>query len=189
MYPIVSMIISYDSTRAVTITKKDDRTCFVKMYGLETNEMTFEEKIGGGPNSYIKLKEIQQNASGTEFALVYFDDGKFYLRNFKKTTRTKEEILENEVDINKVLGINDYTMANECFPEPYVTCCFVNDDHVFIDVFYNYKLTHYHFIWDLRLRRMVGKRGKMHLVDSNKANFPYACFYSEERDEIYSFYR
>ena len=58
MYPIVSMIISYDSTRAVTITKKDDRTCFVKMYGLETNEMTFEEKIGGGPNSYIKLKEI-----------------------------------------------------------------------------------------------------------------------------------
>jgi len=29
------------------------------MYNLEgDNEMTFEEKIGGGPNSYIKLKEI-----------------------------------------------------------------------------------------------------------------------------------
>ena len=35
MYPIVSMIITYDSTRAVTITKKDDRTCFIKMYSLE----------------------------------------------------------------------------------------------------------------------------------------------------------
>jgi len=111
------------------------------------------------------------------------------LRNFKKETRTKEEIFENEVDINKVLGINDYTMANECFPEPYVTCCFVNVDHVFIDVYYNYKQTHYHFIWDLRLRRMVGKRGKTHLSESNKSNFPYACFYSEERDMIYSFYR
>lgn len=30
MYPIVSMIISYDSTKAITLTKKDDRTCFVK---------------------------------------------------------------------------------------------------------------------------------------------------------------
>ena len=188
MFPIVQVIISNDSTRAVTITKKDDRTCFIKMYGLETYEMTFEEKIGGGPNSYIKLKEVSQNDKGSEFAIVYFDDGKFYLRNFLKTTRTKEEIFENEVDINKVLGINDYTMVNECFPEPYVTCCFVNDDHVFIDVFYNFKLTHYHFVWDLRLRRMVGKRGKVHL-DCNKANFPYACFYSAERDEIYSFYR
>ena len=58
MYPIVSMIITYDSSRAVTITRKDDRNYFIKMYGLETYEMTFEEKIGGGPNSYIKLKEV-----------------------------------------------------------------------------------------------------------------------------------
>jgi len=50
MYPIVSMIINYDSTRAVTVTKKDDRTCYIKMYDLETYEMTFEEKIGGGSN-------------------------------------------------------------------------------------------------------------------------------------------
>tara|TARA_B110000285_G_C15139135_1_gene629426 strand:- start:4004 stop:4162 length:159 start_codon:yes stop_codon:yes gene_type:complete len=52
------MIITYDSSRAVTITRKDDRNYFIKMYGLETYEMTFEEKIGGGPNSYIKLKEV-----------------------------------------------------------------------------------------------------------------------------------
>lgn len=58
MYPIVSMIITNDSTKAVTITKKDDRTCFIKMYDLEKFDMTFEEKIGGGPNSYIKIKEI-----------------------------------------------------------------------------------------------------------------------------------
>ena len=58
MYPIVSMLITYDSSRAVTVTKKDDRTYFIKMYGLESYEMTFEEKIGGAPNSYIKLKEV-----------------------------------------------------------------------------------------------------------------------------------
>jgi hypothetical protein len=59
MYPIVSMIITLDSTRAVTITQKDDRTYFIKMYGLETYDMTFEEKVGGEPKSYIKLKEVQ----------------------------------------------------------------------------------------------------------------------------------
>lgn len=87
-----------------------------------------------------------------------------------------------------MLGINDYTMVNECFPEPYITCCFVGDDKVFIDLFYNYKLTHYHFFWDIRMRRIVGKRGKQRMV-CNKANFPYACFYSETRNEVYSFYR
>ena len=58
MYNIISMIINYDSTRAVTVTKKDDRTYYIKMYDLETYQMTFEEKIGGGPNQYIKMKEV-----------------------------------------------------------------------------------------------------------------------------------
>ena len=79
-------------------------------------------------------------------------------------------------------------MVNECFPEPYASCCFVSDDRVFVDVFYNYKLTHYHFVWDLRKRRILGKRGKVR-VDCTAANFPYNCFYSETRNMIYSFYR
>jgi hypothetical protein len=59
MWPIVNVIINYDSTRAITTTKKDDRTYYIKMYDLESYNMTFEEKIGGGPNNYIKLKEVQ----------------------------------------------------------------------------------------------------------------------------------
>ena len=47
MWPIVSMIITYDSKRAVTVTKKDDKEAYIKMYDLESNELTFEEKIGG----------------------------------------------------------------------------------------------------------------------------------------------
>lgn len=35
MYPIVSMLITYDSTRALTVTKKDDRYYYIKMYDLE----------------------------------------------------------------------------------------------------------------------------------------------------------
>ena len=82
------MIITYDSTRAVTVTKKDDREYFVKMYNIESSQLEIEEKYGGLPDSFIKLKEVEQNADGSYFACVYIDDGKFRLRTFGKTTRT-----------------------------------------------------------------------------------------------------
>lgn len=114
-WPIVTMIISYDSTRAVTVTKKDDRESFIKMYDLNTNELTFEEQIGGLPDQYIKVKEVEQNSSGTQFACVYFDDGLFKLRVFGKTTRTAEDIKRTELNINEKLNIDRYTMANPDF--------------------------------------------------------------------------
>ena len=43
MYPIVTCMITYDSTRAITVTKKDDREFWVRMYDLETYEKTFNE--------------------------------------------------------------------------------------------------------------------------------------------------
>lgn len=64
MYAIVSVVISYDSTRAITTTKKDDREFWVKMYDLETYEVTFEEQIGGLETDFIRLKEVEQNATG-----------------------------------------------------------------------------------------------------------------------------
>ena len=61
MYPICSVIISYDSTRAITVTKRNEKEYYIKMYDLESYEQTFEEKIGGNPDNYIKLKEVEQN--------------------------------------------------------------------------------------------------------------------------------
>lgn len=59
MYPIVSVTVTYDSTKAITVSKKNEREYYVKQYDLETYEMTFEEKIGGNEDSFIKLKEIE----------------------------------------------------------------------------------------------------------------------------------
>ena len=100
LYPIVSMMITYNSKSAITVTKKNDRTYFVKMYCLETYKMTFEEQIGDGVNSYIKLKEVEQNSDGTKFALAYLDDGYFKIRTFGTETRLLEEIVENEFELN-----------------------------------------------------------------------------------------
>ena len=41
MWPIVTCMITYDSTRAITVTKKDDREFWIRMYNLETYEKTF----------------------------------------------------------------------------------------------------------------------------------------------------
>lgn len=82
---------------------------------MNTNELTFEEQIGGKPDQYIKVKEVEQNASGTRFACAYFDDGLFKFRTFGKTTRTSEEIKKEEVNVNELFGIDRYTMANGDF--------------------------------------------------------------------------
>ena len=189
MYPICSVMISYDSTRAITVTKRNEKEYYIKMYDLESYEMTFEEKIGGNPDNYIKLKEVEQNAKGSLYAVAYFDDGKFRLRNFGKTTRTEDEITSNELDINKLLSLDDWTMAIQGFPDPYVTCCFLDDDRIFVNLFYNPTLTHYHFIYNIKSKSVDGKVVSKVIDSSSKKNFPYKCFYNEELDEIYSFYR
>ena len=53
------MAISQDSTRTLTVTKRDENESYVKMYSMQTQELTFEEKIGGGEDQYIKIKEIE----------------------------------------------------------------------------------------------------------------------------------
>ena len=59
MYAICSVIISYDSTRGITVTKRNEKEYYIKMYDLETYEMTFEERIGGKDSDYIKVKEVE----------------------------------------------------------------------------------------------------------------------------------
>jgi len=59
MWPIVSVMISYNSKYAITVTKKNDEEYYVKIYSLSNNAMIFEEKIGGEKDDYIKLKEVE----------------------------------------------------------------------------------------------------------------------------------
>jgi len=56
------------------------------------------------------MKEVEQNSTGKKYALMYIDDGKFRMRVFEKTQRSEDEIKRTEVDINALIGINNYTM-------------------------------------------------------------------------------
>ena len=52
-------MITSDSERAITVTKENDFAYFVKMWNLQTQKLTFEEKIGDGETGYIKIKEVE----------------------------------------------------------------------------------------------------------------------------------
>jgi hypothetical protein len=44
--------------------------------------MTYSEKFGGNSLDFIKMKEVEQSYDGKNYAIVYNNDGKFYLRTF-----------------------------------------------------------------------------------------------------------
>ena len=76
------MIITYDSKKVIAVTKKDDSEQYIRQYDLETYEMTFSEKFGGNRDDFIKMKEVEQSSNGKQYAIVYNNDGRFYLRTF-----------------------------------------------------------------------------------------------------------
>ena len=56
---------------------------------------------------------------------------------------------ETDLNLNELLGIDSYTMAVDNLPDPFITCCFVSNDVLFINLFYNYSLRHFHFFYDI----------------------------------------
>ena len=66
--------------------------------------------------------------------------------------RTKLEIQNSEVKINEIIGLDNFTMCNDSFPNANITCCFLSDELIFINFFHNYTLTHYHFIYNVETR-------------------------------------
>ena len=114
----------------------------------------FEEKIGGNKNQYIKCKDIEQNSEGTKYALAYYDDGKFRIRTFGRVERTEEDIVAEEFDVNIALGIDDHTMVNSGFDDPNINIEFVGDDMLFVALFHTETRTHYHFIYDIKNKKI-----------------------------------
>lgn len=96
-----------------------------------------------------------------------------------------------------MIGLDDYTMANQDFQDPFITCNFVGSDKLFVNFFHNHSKTHYHFIWDIENRKLIGKKQPdsevdlpiTHEIGGSIKNFPYKSFYNPEKHEIYSFYR
>jgi len=114
------------------------------------------------------------------------------MRIFKQEEATRENTKRNDINFTELFGLNDYIAPIEEFPEPFITCCFVEDHLIFVQIFHNISLTHYHFYWHTRERRVIAahdydERGNRKFHDKpithdfsgvSKTNFPVKCFYS-----------
>ena len=75
----VTITITYDSSRAITVTCDDHTHYVIKQYSLATSEIMFVEHYRG---TYLKMKEIEQNQDGNKYVIPYMDDGVWKLRIF-----------------------------------------------------------------------------------------------------------
>lgn len=100
--------------------------------------------------------------TGNKFAAAYSDDGKFYIRVFGKIKRSEAQIKKEEISLNDLLDINNFTMCHNVFPDPFITCCFVDSDTLFVGLFYNFDQTHIHFYLNIKEKKIVDDKVVRH---------------------------
>ena len=118
------------------------------MYDLKDYSLAFEEPVGD-PEAYIKLKEVEQNSTGDYFAIAYLNDGNFRVRTFGEKQRDDyDAILKDELDINAKLNIDNHTMPIDNFPDPYVTCTFLLNDLLYVNLNHSASGMHHMFVYN-----------------------------------------
>jgi hypothetical protein len=103
----------------------------------------------------------------------------------------------DEVLINELIGLDTSTMVIEDFPDPYITCCWIDEYRLFVNLFHPDTQSHYHFIYDICYKKMEGipMSGQKHdrpvqvKLNFDSKNFPYKCFFDPADKVVHSFYR
>lgn len=52
--------------------------------------------------------------------------------------RNEADIERKEINLNFHLGLDNWSMPIEGFPEPFANCCFVAEDNLYVCVFHTY---------------------------------------------------
>jgi len=93
--------------------------------------MTYKKQFMG---DYIKMNLIEQSSNGEVFAVAYQDNGKFYIAIFNNEGEDIETIVVSNI-------IPEEIMNSDCTPitgffEPLITCCFIGDDNLFVQIYH-----------------------------------------------------
>jgi hypothetical protein len=71
-YPVMSMTISFDNSRILTVLKKSEFVSFVHGYCIYDYDLEFEEQYGEDDSgNCIKMKDVEQNLEGNYYAAAY----------------------------------------------------------------------------------------------------------------------
>ena len=76
-------------------------------------------------------------------------------------------------------------------PDPFIVCSFIDspdDSRIFVALFHNKTLMHYHFIYNDAKKEIEGPPVLMKM-SCTKKNFPQKAFFNDDLKYVYVFYR
>lgn len=80
-------------------------------------------------------------------------------------------------------------MVIDDFNNPFITCTFIDAETIFVNLFHNKTLTHYHFLYDVPSNHLRGQYYCHTIAECSTENFPIQSHYCSKSQQVYSFYR
>jgi hypothetical protein len=141
---------------------------------------------------FLKIESISQNTDSSKFAVVYQDNGKFYIKMFDKQGKQ----FVNDFFINEEIGCDQRSVGMKICSTPLiVTSQFLpNGNLIFINLYHKKERCQYHFLFDY-VAKCITQKGRHQFKKeshSSEMNYPVSSFYIEpfENDRrFYCFYR
>jgi|TARA_B110000285_G_C15101778_1_gene605411 hypothetical protein len=177
------MAIAYDSTAALAIVTAGDEHFELQSWSLRAFHNIFKKEYKG---TYIKMNLVEQNIAGNIFAVAYQDNGRFYV----SVVDNKGGELDN-LDVTEHLGLDTLSKPITGFWEPMITCCFIENDDLFIQVYHRLHKKQYHFTYSYTKHDNLSNT----IITANRdpsctqKNFPVKSFYSTVTKNVLTFYR
>ena len=88
-----------------------------------------------------------------------------------------DEKKSEDIDVNSMLNLNNHTMCNYGDPDPFMNVIYIDDERLYVCLFHNGDMMHWHFFYDLNMKCMIGNPVSYKL-DCSKKNYPVRSFYN-----------
>ena len=116
------------------------------------------------------------------YALAYLDDGVFKILVFDRQGKICD------INVCDRLKIDNSTIPISGIPDPIITCCFIDNSRVFVNLFHRLTQTNWHFVFNFITDEIEGEAIPTKM-NCSQLNFPIQSIYQYEKDHVYCFYR
>ena len=176
-HDIIYIEISHDLQLAITALQTSHNLFKIRLYELENEDYT-EIKIIG---EHIKAKQIVQRADGKLFCIPYNDNGTFNVIFFDR------DRVHQILNINKLLHLDNSTKTIEDLIEPFINCCFIDDDLLFGSLHNRNTNNHWHPRFHISAREIIDEPVSKAVLQP--LNFPIKVLHDSNNDQVLIFYR
>jgi hypothetical protein len=89
------------------------------------------------------MSDVKSDGSKT-FAIPYQDNGNFFVKLFDSYG-----VVFTNLNVTKIVGLDDGSKPIEGVYDPLITCCFLPKNRIFISAYHRLKKCQHHFVYSL----------------------------------------